>query len=59
MVADFVSADFEWLWSPDETKDAHQVMKPRKNQNGYFTSEDIVEQAQAAMKIFTEYYYDH
>jgi hypothetical protein len=41
MVADFVSADFGWLQSPDGTKNARRVMKPGKNRDGYFTSEDI------------------
>jgi hypothetical protein len=61
MVADFVSADFGWLQSPDGTKDARRVMKPGKNRDGYFTSEDIAEQAQAAMEILTKHYpqYDH
>ena len=36
-------------------------MKPGKNRDGYFTSEDIEEQANAAMDILMEYYpeYEH
>jgi hypothetical protein len=58
MVADFVSVDFGWLESPDGTKNARRVMKPGKNRDGYFTSEDIQEQAQAAMDILNEFYLD-
>ncbi|KIL55567.1 hypothetical protein M378DRAFT_188659 [Amanita muscaria Koide BX008] len=61
MVADFVSADFGWLRSPDGTKDARRVMRPGKNRDGYFTSEDIEKQAQEAMDVLAEFYpnYDH
>ena len=61
MVADYVSADFGWLQSPDGTRTARRVMKPGKNRDGYFTSDDIGEQAEAAMDILTEFYpeYDH
>jgi transposase len=61
MIADFVSADFGWLQSPDRGKNARRVMKPGKNRDGYFTSEDITEQANAAMDILTEHYpeYEH
>jgi hypothetical protein len=58
MVADFVSADFGWLELPDGTKNARRVMKPGKNRDGYFTSEDIQEQAQSAMDILNEFYPD-
>ena len=50
MVADFVSADFGWLESPDG-KTARRVMRPGKNKDGYFTSDDIDAQAHAAMDI--------
>jgi hypothetical protein len=61
MVADYVSADFGWLQSPDGSRNARRVMKPGKNRDGYFTSDDIGEQAQAAMDILTEFYpqYEH
>lgn len=41
MVADYVSANFGQLQSPDGAKNACQVMKPGKNQDGYLTSDDI------------------
>ena len=53
MITDFVSAEFGWLWSKDGTHTACCVMKPGKNHDGYFTSDDIVEQANAAMDIVT------
>lgn len=56
MVADFVSADFGWLRSPDGKKSARRLFKPGKNRDGYFSNEEIQEQAQAAMDILTEYY---
>ena len=61
MIADYVSADFGWLQSPDGQKNARQIMRPGKNKDGYFSSTDIQEQANSAMDILTEYYpeYDH
>jgi hypothetical protein len=61
MVADFVSADFGWLQSPDGKRSARRIMKPGKNRDGYFTAEDIDEQAREAMDILTECYpeYEH
>ena len=56
MVADFVSADYGWLRSPDRSKEAWVFFKARKNREGYFTNEDILEQATTAMDILTEYY---
>ncbi len=61
MVADFVSAKFGWLRSPDGNRSARRVMKPGKNKDGYFSSEDICAQAEEAMAILQEYYpqYEH
>ena len=61
MVADFVSAKFGWLRSPDGTRTARRVMKPGKNKDGYFSSEDICNQAEEAMAILWEFYpqYEH
>ena len=61
MVAKFVSADFGWLWSPDGKQSAQWLFKPGKNCDGYFTNEDIQEQAQDAMDIVLECYlqFDH
>ena len=51
MIADFVSADFRWLRSPDGKQSARRVMKPGKAKDGYFTSEDIKLQAEEAIRI--------
>lgn len=61
MVADFVSADFGWLCSPDGKRSARRLFKPGKNRDGYFSNEDIQDQAQEAMNILLEYYpqFDH
>lgn len=58
MIADYVSPDYGWLQSPDGSQSARRVMKPGKNKDGYFTCDDIQEQAQAAMDILTEFYPD-
>ncbi|PPQ76855.1 hypothetical protein CVT24_010781 [Panaeolus cyanescens] len=61
MIADFVSVKFGWLHSPDGEQNAQHVLKPGKARNGYFTNEDICEQANAAMSILCEHYpeYEH
>jgi hypothetical protein len=61
MVADFVSADFGWLRSPDGKHSARRLLKPGKNRDGYFSNEEIQEQVQAAMDILREFYpqFDH
>jgi hypothetical protein len=61
MVADFVSADFGWLASEDGLRTARRFLRPGKNRDGYFTNEDLEEQAIAAMDIVTETWpeYEH
>jgi hypothetical protein len=61
MVADFVSAKFSWFHSPDGTRNAHHILRPGKNKDGYMTSTDVQEQAQEAMDILSECYpeYEH
>ena len=61
MVADFVSADFGWLSSPDGKRSARRIFKPGKNRDGYFTNTEILEQAKDAMDILQEFYpeYEH
>ncbi|KAF8899844.1 hypothetical protein CPB85DRAFT_1166508, partial [Mucidula mucida] len=61
MIADFVSAEFGWLRSPDGTRSARKVIKPGKNREGYFTNKDILRQAKNAMDILDEFYpeYEH
>lgn len=58
MVADFVSADFGWLSSLDGKKSARRLFKPGKNRDGYFSNEDIIEEANEAIDILQEYYPD-
>jgi hypothetical protein len=58
MVADFVSADYGWLTSPDKTETAQVFFKAGKNREGYFTSEDILDHAMKAMDILTKHYPD-
>jgi hypothetical protein len=61
MVADFVSTRFGWLRSRDGKRSARRLFKPGKNRDGYFSNEDIQEQAQTAMDILLESYpqFDH
>jgi len=54
IVADFVSADFGWLRSPDVKQSAQRVMKLGKAKDGYFTSDDIQLQAKEAIRICKE-----
>ncbi|KAH9952405.1 hypothetical protein BGW80DRAFT_1452516 [Lactifluus volemus] len=58
MVADFVSADYGWLRSPDGKESARVVFRPGKNREGYFTNEDILAQVDRAMAILSRYYPD-
>jgi hypothetical protein len=58
MVADFVSADYGWLRSPDGTKSARVLIRPGVRRDGYFTNDDIIAQATKAMDILEEYYPD-
>lgn len=59
MIADYVSADFGWLRLADGTRSARCIMRPGKNKDGYFTANDIQEQAQVAMDILMESYPDY
>ena len=58
MIVDFISADFGWLSSPDREWLAWQLFKPGRNQDGYFSNEDIIEHANEAINILQEYYPD-
>ncbi len=61
MVADFVSADFGWLCSPDKEESARVLFKAGKNREGYFTNDDILKQTTNTMNILEKHYpeYDH
>ena len=56
MVADFVSADYGWLRSPDKIEEARVFFKAGKNHEGYFTNEDILNQTTKAMDILNKFY---
>jgi len=56
MVADFVSADFGWLRSPDGMETARIIFKAGKTRDGYFTNDDILEQTAQAMDIVQKHY---
>ncbi|KZV93591.1 hypothetical protein EXIGLDRAFT_590991, partial [Exidia glandulosa HHB12029] len=58
MVADFVSADYGWLRSKDETKATRLLLKVGKNREGYFQSENVLEHVQKAMDILERDYPD-
>ena len=53
MVAEFISADFGYLQAPDG-RSARRVLRPGKNRDGYFTNDEILEQANAAMDLCQE-----
>lgn len=56
MVADMVSADYGWLRSPDGSETAWVLFKAGKNRNGYFTNDDILNQANNAMDILAKHF---
>ena len=58
MVADFISADYGWLRSPDGKKSARVLIRPGARRDGYFTNDDIIAQATKAMDILKEHYPD-
>jgi len=58
MVADFVSADYGWLKSPDGKQQARVVFKAGKACQGYFTNDDILNHASVAMDILKTHYPD-
>jgi hypothetical protein len=56
MVADLVSANYGWLWSPDGAKEAWVLFKAGKNCEGYFMSEDVLWQAEKAIDNLKAYF---
>jgi hypothetical protein len=58
MAADFVSADYGWLRSPNGQEAARILFKAGKNREGYFTNENILEQTKNAMNIVEKYFPD-
>jgi hypothetical protein len=58
MITNMISPDYGSLQSPDGAKQARVVFQAGKNRKGYFTSNDIIKQASAAMDIFNQHYSD-
>jgi hypothetical protein len=56
MVANMVSADYGWLHSPDGSEAAQVLFKASKNHEGYFTNEDILNQANNAMDTLVKHF---
>ncbi|KAF9035819.1 hypothetical protein BJ165DRAFT_1508454 [Panaeolus papilionaceus] len=56
MVADFISADYGWLRSPDKAEDARVLFKAGVERQGYFTNEDVRDQARRAMDLLDKHY---
>jgi hypothetical protein len=56
MVADFVSADYGWLRSPDGKESARVVIRPGAQRDGYFTNSDVLAQVTMAMDILQKHY---
>ncbi|KAJ7303436.1 hypothetical protein DFH08DRAFT_642728, partial [Mycena albidolilacea] len=61
MVANYFSADFGWLRTRDGQPGARRSMRPGKKRDGYFSAEDIEEQAIAACTLVNERWpeFDH
>ena len=56
MVSNFVSADYLWLQSHEGSQQAQVLFKAGKAWDGYFTNEDILQQAMNAMDILQKDY---
>ena len=56
MVSDFISADYDWLVSPNGEESARVLFWPGVNRDGYFTNEDILRQVDHAMDILQKHY---
>lgn len=58
MVADMVSPDYGWLQSPDGKERARVLFKAGKARGGYFTTQNIINQASNAMDILQRHFSD-
>jgi hypothetical protein len=58
MVVDFVLADYGWLCSTDGRESARVYFKAGKNCDGYFDSEDIINQTKIATDILQRHFPD-
>lgn len=55
MAANFVSADKGWLADLEGVQSARVLFKPGKGRDGYFTSDEVIDQANKAMDVFDQY----
>ena len=58
MAANFVSADYGWLGSPDGTETARILFRAGKTRDGYFDNENIRQHLALAMGLVEKYYPD-
>jgi hypothetical protein len=56
MVANCISADYRWLWSPDGKKSAYIIFKARKTWDGYFTNTKIILRLELIIDIIQKHY---
>lgn len=56
MVADFVSADYGWLRSPDGNESACVLFRAGKGRDGYFSNNEVIFQMEAAMTILEKHF---
>lgn len=54
MVSDFCTPSLGWLCSPDGSREARILFKAGKNHDGWFDSEDILQQTDLAIDLFEE-----
>ncbi|KAF7768417.1 hypothetical protein Agabi119p4_7660 [Agaricus bisporus var. burnettii] len=58
MIADFFSAEYGWLRSPDGKESSRVLFRPGKARDGYFDNNNIKEQLRKAMDIISQHYPD-
>jgi hypothetical protein len=58
MVANFISADYGWLRSPDGKESVQVLFQAGKGRDGYFDNNAIQAQAEHAMEILSKHYPD-
>lgn len=56
MIADFVSADYGWLASPDGKQRTRVMFKPGKSRDGYFNNSNILNHAHSAMDVIESHF---
>jgi len=58
MMADFVSADYEWLRSPEGTESARILFCAGKGHDGYFSNDKAIHHVEKVMVILEKHYQD-